>query len=492
MITPCRLISARPWFTGLIASLAFSYFVASAGEAPVRYLRFDEVQETLRLNADSRLPGDGISNSVTWDAWIRARDAEVRGRIDRGIEDSISNLILYGSSFTPLPRVESVEFAASGSGELTAATVARVHALALALPSAAKNERVSFVKDFLAQKGISRDSVEAFFKRNLRRFVAEQAAYQKKLQDAATEADPSAVYLARGTLFETRGLSVDTSLLPNFALEETLRAMVKKGALASNSVHRIAVIGPGLDFTDKRDGYDFYPLQTLQPFAVLETVARLGLGKADDQDVVCLDLNSAVIAHVTKLAEQGRAGLPYIVQLPRDPQAQWSPEAISYWNSFGEILGSVAKPLPVPATLSGVLARAVAIRPLYAAHIRAYNANVVAQTLEQPPGINRPLDKGFDLIVATNVLVYYDRFQQALAMANIARMLNRGGIFLANNVLPAQHSSDLEYLGRRTTPFSPNGAYGDDVVVYRRKQETGFFNLRPELAAPPTVSATRR
>src|SRR5215472_958226 len=102
MITPCRLISARPWFTGLIASLAFSYFVASAGEAPVRYLRFDEVQETLRLNADSRLPGDGISNSVTWDAWIRARDAEVRGRIDRGIEDSISNLILYGSSFTPL------------------------------------------------------------------------------------------------------------------------------------------------------------------------------------------------------------------------------------------------------------------------------------------------------------------------------------------------------------------------------------------------------
>ena len=54
-------------------------------------------------------------------------------------------------------------------------------------------------------------------------------------------------------------------------------------------------------------------------------------------------------------------------------------------------------------------------------------------------------------------------------MANIARMLNPGGIFLANNVLPAQHTNDLEYLGRRITAFTPNGAYGDDVVVYRRK-----------------------
>ena len=72
-------------------------------------------------------------------------------------------------------------------------------------------------------------------------------------------------------------------------------------------------------------------------------------------------------------------------------------------------------------------------------------------------------------MVATNVLVYYDRFQQALAMANIARMMNHHGIFMANNVLASQHTSDLEYLGRRTTPFTPSGAYGDDIVVYRRK-----------------------
>jgi SAM-dependent methyltransferase len=432
-------------------------------EPRVRYLSFDEIQETLRLNSDSGIPGSEIRESAAWDAWIRARDAEVRGRIDRGVEDSISNLILYGTSFTTLPRVESVERAASESGELTAASIARIHTLAVTVRSAGKNERVRFVSDFLARRKIAKNSEERYFAENLRRFIAEQAEYQKKLQEAATDADPSAVYLARGTLFETRGLSVDTSLLPNFALEETLRAMVRKGVLAQGRMRRIAVIGPGLDFTDKRDGYDFYPLQTLQPFAVLEAVARLELGKAEDLEVVCLDLNSAVIAHVQKLRERGRAGQAYNLQLPRDPQAEWSPEAVSYWKHFGEILASPLKPLPVPATLGGVVARAVAIRPPYAARMKAYDANIVAQTLDFPDR------EGFDLIIATNVLVYYDRFQQALAMANMARMLNRGGIFLANNVLPSQHTGDLEFLGRRTTAFTPSGAYGDDIAVYRRR-----------------------
>lgn len=454
-----------PYACRSLLAVSFVFLIPADGteQINVRYLRFEEVHETLRLNADSGIPGSDITESATWDAWIRARDAEVRGRIDRGIEDSISNLILYGTSFTSLARVESVERATSDSGELTPATIARIHALAATLYSAGRNERVRFVRDFLARQKIAKTSEVQFFTENLQRFIAEQAAYQKKLQEAAAEADPSAVYLARGTLFETRGLSVDTSLLPNFAIEETLRAMVRKGVLAPDSMRRIAVIGPGLDFTDKRDGYDFYPLQTLQPFAVLEAVARLKLGKAEDLRVVSLDLNSAVLAHVEKLAERGRAGQSYNLQLPRDPKAEWSPEAISYWNHFGEVLGSPTKALPVPATLGGVVARAVVIRPQYAAQMKAYDVNIVAQTLDFPAG------QGFDLVIATNVLVYYDRFQQALAMANIARMLNPGGIFLANNVLPAQHTNDLDYLGRRTTSFTPSGAYGDDVVVYRRK-----------------------
>ena len=39
----------------------------------------------------------------------------------------------------------------------------------------------------------------------------------------------------------------------------------------------------------------------------------------------------------------------------------------------------------------------------------------------------------FDLVLATNLLIYYDVFEQSLAMANIARMLDAGGVFLSND-----------------------------------------------------------
>ncbi len=107
--------------------------------------------------------------------------------------------------------------------------------------------------------------------------------------------------------------------------------------------------------------------------------------------------------------------------------------------------------------------RAVTIRPRYAAQMRSFDMNVVTQTLDFLEG------QGFDLVVATNVLVYYDLFQQALAMSSIAHMMNHEGIFLANHALPAQHAQALEYLGRRTVAYTPSGAYGDDVVVYRRR-----------------------
>src|SRR6266571_668340 len=154
-----RRLSSCAWRMALIAAIVFLSVAVSVSQVTIRYLRFEEVQETLRLNAESGLPGRQIQESTAWNDWIRARDAEVRGRIDRGIEDSISNLILYGTSFTTLPRVDSVEHAASEPVELTSATTARIHALAIALPNAARNERVRFVRNFLARKGIAKDSV---------------------------------------------------------------------------------------------------------------------------------------------------------------------------------------------------------------------------------------------------------------------------------------------------------------------------------------------
>jgi len=433
----------------------------------VRFLRFEEVEETLGLFRDSGAAGTTIADGAAWDQWIRARDAEVRGRIDQGVEDSISNLILFGTSFTRLPQLdgpESVLASADGdAGALTPAAQARVHALALALVSPSSAERIVFVRAFLKQKGIAPGSTESYLSKNLLRLASEQRAYQEKLKEAANTGDPSAILLARGTLYQQRGLSIDTSLLPNFALQDTLRVMLQKNAIKRGTMRRILIIGPGLDFTDKRDGFDFYPRQTIQPFAMLEAVARLGLGKAGEIYVATADLNPAVNAHVTALARHARTGLPYIVQLPRQISADWSEAAVDYWQRFGDLIGAPVKPLPVPAPLQDVTMRAVAIRPAFAARFKAYDLNAVTQTLDIPDG------QKFDLVIATNVLVYYDLFQQALAMASIARMMNPGGLFLVNHALPSLHLKDLEYLGRRSVTYTPSGAYGDDIVVYRKR-----------------------
>ncbi len=441
--------------------------VLIAQQGAVRFLHFSEVQDALDAFSGSAFSGSNIKDASSWAPWVASHDREIRVRIDRGIEDSISNFVLYGTSYTPLRRFESVEQAASVSGEPTAEARARIHALAAAVARPDdNNERVRFVREFLKRRlvtGPPGEGTEPYLEGNLQRFVSEQRAYQEKLRVAGQSGDPAELLATRGTLFEDRGLSVNTSLLPNFALEDTLRALARKAALAAGSIRRIAVIGPGLDFTDKRDGYDFYPLQTIQPFAVMEGVLRLKLAGPGPVQVVSLDLNPFVNEHVKRLAERARAGQPYVLQLPRDSQADWSPDAIAYWEHFGEIIGSPARPLPVPASLGNVTLRAVSVRPRYAAQLVALDLDIVGQTLDPVPGA------GFDLVVATNVLVYYDLFEQALAMASIAHMMNRGGIFLANHALPAIHPQALEYLGRRSVSYSRSGAYGDDVVVYRKR-----------------------
>jgi hypothetical protein len=439
--------------------------IVTAGEGSVRFLTFDEVREIVSEFASSGAPTGDLPDASSWDRWIGACDGDIRGRVDRGFEDSISNLILYGTAFTALPRVESAEEAVTPEGALTAAARARVSAFATALAREPKSERLRFAASFLARRGIAGAAVQSVLEANLSRFATEQRGYQSTLDAAGKTGDRGQVIFARSTLYHERGLSVDTSLLPNYAIEDTLRAMLRKGALSPGAIRRVAIIGPGLDFADKRGGYDYYPLQTIQPFAVLEAVARLGLGAAGKVELTAFDLNPAVIAHVREAADQARAGRAYTIQLPRDAQGGWNPEAIAYWQHFGDVIGNpVSMIAPPPSLKRNVEARAVAVQPRYVMRLDAVDLDIVAQTLDTQDG------KGFDLVVATNILVYYDLFHQALAKAAIARTMNPGGVLVVNHALPSQPASLLEYLGRRSVSYSSTAAYGDDVVVYRRRK----------------------
>jgi hypothetical protein len=446
----------------LFATLAVSSVCPQTSNRAV-FVPFEAASPAIASFVNSGLPGTNIATAAGWDSWIRQQDHDVRARIDRGVEDSISNLALFGTSFTKLPRVESMEAAITPENQLTENAQARLRDLQAALAGSSQDERIVFVRQFLGKNNLSANGRAAFLAANLKRAAAEQREYHRKLQAAADSGDKAAALEVRGTLYAARGLSADTSLLPNFAVEDTLRVMLAKGALRPGSILRVAIVGPGLDFTDKRDGYDFYPLQTIQPFAVMEAVERLGLGKRGAIDVVSLDLNAAVNAHVIALAARGKQGRPYAIQLPRDARADWTGEALAYWQHFGESIASLAKPLPVPGQLPSLRVRAVAVTADRAARLSAMDLNIVTQYAELADA------QKFDLVIATNILVYYDQFQQALAMGNVARMMNAGGIFISNTPLPAAHDESLKYLGGRSVSYSPDHSYGDDIVVYRRQ-----------------------
>jgi hypothetical protein len=446
-----------------VSLVAICSTLVSGADTRVKYLGLADAGDTLKLFADSGIAGSNITDPGEWDHWIRDQDSQVRGRIDGGVEDSISNFILYGASYTKLPRFENPESAVDQDGHISEAAQARVNALCETLESTNSHERILFIRDYLGRKGITRAATPQFLAANLRRFAEEQRAYQKKLEEAQSSGDFDEVLRTRGTLYENRGLSADTSLMTNYALEDTLRALVAKGVLAEGTVRRIAVIGPGLDFTNKHNGYDFYPLQTIQPFAVMETALRLKLAKPDAIEVVTLDLNPAVNEHIRALVQRARAGRAYTVQLPRDAAADWPPDAVAYWEHFGELIGSPAKPIPVPQAAGAVTLRAVAIAPRFASHLTPLDVNIVTQQMNMQQG------RGFDLVIATNILVYYDLFQQALAMANIAHMMNPGGTFLSNDTLSRHHVPSLVFLDRRSVSLAASGPYGDNVLTYRRQ-----------------------
>jgi hypothetical protein len=115
---------------------------------------------------------------------------------------------------------------------------------------------------------------------------------------------------------------------------------------------------------------------------------RLGLGQPGKVRVLACDLNPAVLAHFESLAGEARAGSPCVVQLPKDSRNEWSSGLVSYWQHFGELLGSPTRPLEPPGYLKGVEVRAVSIRPQVAAQMAGQDLDMVAQQLEVPPDDN--------------------------------------------------------------------------------------------------------
>jgi len=100
----------------------------------------------------------------------------------------------------------------------------------------------------------------------------------------------------------------------------------------------------------------------------------------------------------------------------------------------------------------------VAVRPAVALRLEPLDLNIVVQR----SGTHR-----FDLVVATNVFVYYDVLEQVLALSNVRAMLKPGGILLSNNALLELPSSRMRSAGYVTVEYSDVRDDGDHIVWYQ-------------------------
>jgi hypothetical protein len=387
-----------------------------------------------------------------WPSWIDQHDREVRARLARGDEDSLVNFWLYGTSFTARPPAVARASSSRSASALDDIIKGRLEDLLDRVTRPGDDERLQFARRIL---GGNRDQARRLLLDARQRMIREFAGTDQTLA-AARRSGSGALTSANATIFRDRGLSSDTSILADYSVHVALATIAKQNTLPARGVRRVAIVGPGLDFTNKVDGYDYYPQQTIQPFAVINSLRRLGLAAADLR-VTTFDINTRVNEHLKNAASRAASPSGYVVALPLDGQESWTSALLAYWQQWGTAIGDEVAAVTPPAAAGIVKTRAVRIESGVVASVTSRDLNIVVDRLTD--------GEPFDLIVATNVLIYYDVFEQALAAANVAAMLRPGGVLVTNTaVLPTPPlRAEASYLR-----VSHTAERYDDVFWYRR------------------------
>ena len=441
---------------------------AVAPRSPIPYVDAAPVIEAVQGRLPAELTGKTPADiESSWSGWVSRRNAEIRTRLERGDEDSVVFLWHYGTSFTKFPPVTQRNLERLGGATAAEAIVERrMEDLLTGIASPGADERLRFARQVVERNGVNPlipagKAQARLYLLELRRRVLAEYEENKRTQEAAALLDPVASLAAYLTMFRDRGLSSDTSLLPAFAIDQALEGIRADGTLGAGGVRRVAIVGPGLDFANKDDGYDFYPQQTIQPFALMDSLIRLGLATPRDLRVTTFDLSPRVNQHIEGARERARGGAEYTLHFPLQGEEAWNPDLLSYWRRIGGSIGTAVDPLPAPATAGSIQVRAVRLPAARVLSIVPRDLNIVVERLE-------PLaaDERFDLIVATNVLVYYDIFEQELALVNLGKMLKPGGLFLSNTPVPPMAPMTLS---DRITTVSYNARQRDYVFRYHRE-----------------------
>lgn len=331
-------------------------------------------------------------------------------RVREGDMDHLVFYLLQSSHFTTEPRVEPAlaarAYVESRPAALTAPVARRLDALLRAVDGDDRDPRLAYFRRLLDEtpRGERRPAVTTQIERTLR-FLYEQE-FGARGHDVAR-------------LYQSRGLSTDSASEAGYAVYAGLAVL--KALDPSRRVRRVLIVGPGLDLAPRTGLIEDGPPESYQPWMVADALVSLGLSSLDTLRITAADINPRVVDHLQR-ASSTPPVLRLVTGLAEDGTLRLSSGYREYFENAGKEIARVDS-----TVVPGRLARRLSVTASAAAIVRAEPLDVVTERLAE---------REFDLIVATNVLVYFDRVELLLALSNMSAMLAADGVLLHNEVRP--------------------------------------------------------
>jgi len=402
--------------------------IAAQPTSTTARITWDDIVPALRARLEAR----GIT-SRTFPSYLEGIHQSNARRVREGDLDHLVFYALQSTRFTTLPSIEpalSAKALVDGlpDGErdtflrtseaprarIPAAVRSRMTAFIRALDSSGTDARIAYfralVKSTFPDHSVREQALLGEYLRAMR-FLYEKEFVAERAIDASD---------AVAQLYRSRGLSTDTAVEAGYVVY--LGLGVIKSLDPDRAIRRVLIVGPGLDLAPRTALLEVAPPESYQPWAVMDALVALGLSRADDLEVVGADINPRVVDHLRRSRTEPPT-LTLVSGIREDANVKFSPEYVEYFARLGRAVGDAAD----VEGANGSLRKTVRIRQAAAGALRAERLDVVTERLHGP---------AFDLVIATNILPYFDDVELTLALGNIASMLTPGGAFLHNEPRP--------------------------------------------------------
>jgi hypothetical protein len=434
----------------MLSRLALAILAAGWALTATPGKRFTDYND-LHPEVQRLLAKQGIT-SERFPAFLRSIEKETAARLREGEYDHLIYFVLQSSQFTRRPRIEpalsAIEFVQGLSPEERArylegaavplpvarapATVKeRMKDFLRALDQAGPEERLNWFRKSLTTPERTLDHLCKEYARAMR-FL-----YQKEFDGKQDS-----------SLYERRGHSSDTRIESSYAVWVALSVIKKIDP--SIRMNRVLIVGPGLDFAPRTDLIDSYPPQSYQPWAVADALLALGLASRERLRIHCVDINDRVLDFFREFPKRRERTLTLL--------RRWEdPEYVEYFRNLGRQIGKGSE------TRGG---KSLLLSKEATDWISAEKLNIITERYIPPAQ--------YDLVIVSNVFVYFDNKELLLALSNIHSMLAEGAYLVHNELRPEveEFSRALLFapLQARTMRLSEGNALPlfDSFVIHRK------------------------